>query len=242
MKIKFPPFLKKNPFDIFDRVQNPVFIGVIVISLLLRAWQFGKSGEEDFSLILMLVGLYLLELLVLLIFVILGGKRITQLARFTILYLAFVPKLKYVYLQRIMDIKILFELREDLTNGRTKNAIALWYPELSKFLLLMVPFIIVLIMALRTGNENFGEIKILSKGFIISIIATIILGILALPFGNYANLGSFIISIILISCIWKLWEGLRARKSYEPMPVVAWAEILLFLAMWLKGIVESLGM
>ena len=239
MKIKFPPFLKKNPFDIFDRFQTPVFILVIIGSLLLRAWEFGKSGEEDFSIILMLIGLYVAEFLVLLVFIFLGGKRVTQLGRFTILYLAFVPKLKFIYLQRIMDIKLLFELREDLTNGRTKNAIALWYPELSKFLLLMVPFIIILIMALRTGNENIGEVKLLTKGFIISIITAIVLGILALPFGNYANLGSFIISIILVSCIWKLWEGLRARKSYEPMPVVAWAEILLFLAMWLKGIVES---
>ncbi len=239
MKIKFPPFLKKNPFDIFDRVQTPVFVLVIILSLVLRAWEFGKSGEEKFSVILMLIGLYVLEFLVLLIFMLLGGKRITQLARYTILYLAFVPKLKFIYLQRITDIKLLFELREDLTNGRTKNAIALWYPELSKFLLLIVPFIIVLIMALRTGNENFGEVKLLSKGFIISIIAAVVLGILALPFGNFANLGSFLISIILVSGIWKLWEGLRARKSYEPMPVVAWAEILLFLAMWLKGIVES---
>ncbi len=239
MKIKFPPFLKKNPFDIFDRFQTPVFVLVIIGSLLLRAWEFGKSGEEDFSIILMMIGLYAVELLVLVVFIFLGGRRITQLGRFTILYLAFVPKLKFIYLQRITDIKLLFELREDLTNGRTKNAIALWYPELSKFLLLMVPFILILIMALRTGNENIGEVKLLTKGFIISIITAIVLGILALPFGNYANLGSFIISIILVSCIWKLWEGLRARKSYEPMPVVAWAEILLFLAMWLKGIVES---
>ncbi len=239
MKIKFPPFLKKNPFDIFDRFQTPVFVLVIIGSLLLRAWEFGKSGEEDFSIILMMIGLYAVELLVLVVFIFLGGRRITQLGRFTILYLAFVPKLKFIYLQRITDIKLLFELREDLTNGRTKNAIALWYPELSKFLLLMVPFILILIMALRTGNENIGEVKLLTKGFIISIITAIVLGILALPFGNYANLGSFIISIILVSCIWKLWEGLRDRKSYEPMPVVAWAEILLFLAMWLKGIVES---
>ncbi len=239
MKIKFPPFLKKNPFEIFERFQTPVFVLVILVGLGLRAWQFGKSSDADFSVELALGGLFFMELIILALFLSLGGMRLSQLSRFAILYYAFVPKLKFVYLQRIANIKILFEIRDDFTNGRMKNAIAMWYPELSKYLLLMIPFIIVLIMALRTGNDSIGEIKIMRRGYVISFIVVVVIGLLELPFGNLSNMGSFVISIILVCCIWKLWEHLRIRKSYEPMPVVAWAEILLFLAMLLKGIVES---
>ncbi len=238
MKIKFPPFLKKSPFEIFERFQLPVFFIIIIGCIFLRAWQFGKSDGTYLTILFILGGFLFLEILLFALIIPLGGTRVSQFARLTILYLAFVPKLKIVYLRRIMDIRLLFEIREDLTNGRIKNAIALWYPELTKFLLLMIPFIIILIMAFRTEKESLGAVRHLRKGFVIWGAVAVILGVMGLFFGNFANLGSYMIGIILVSFIWKLWEQIRVRKSYEPMPVVAWAETLLFLAMLLKGIVE----
>ena len=50
MRIKFPPFLKKNPFELFERVEKPVFAVIILTTLLVKAWLFGNSTGEGFSL------------------------------------------------------------------------------------------------------------------------------------------------------------------------------------------------
>lgn len=239
MRIKFPPFLKKNPFELFERVEKPVFAVIIIATLLVKAWLFGNSTGEGFSFTVALGGLFFHELLIGLTFMLIGGQRLSQLARYMILYLAFMPDLKYMYLTRMLDFKILFEIREDLTNGKTKNAVAFWYPELTKYLVLIIPFIIVLIMAIKTEYDNIGEIKLFRFKYMVWVVLAAVIGVLILPFGNFANIGHFIITFIMISGIWKLWDAIRKRKSLEPMPVVAWAEILLFLAMFLKGLVES---
>ncbi|MCR4618722.1 MAG: hypothetical protein K5669_11145 [Lachnospiraceae bacterium] len=241
MKIKFPPFLKKNPFELFERFEKPIFTVLIIGCLLIRAWLFGSNNStgDGFVIEIALGGLFFTELLIGATFLSMGGQRLSQLARYVILYLAFMPRLKYVYLTRITDFKILFEIREDLTNGKIKNAVVFWLPELSKYLVLLIPFIILLIMAVKTESDYFGNIKLFKFKYMVWVAIAAAVGVLLLPFGNLANIGSFVITFILISGIWRLWDAIRRRKSLEPMPVVAWAEILMFLAMLLKGIVES---
>ncbi|MBR1862416.1 MAG: hypothetical protein IJ796_11275 [Lachnospiraceae bacterium] len=238
MKNRFPSFLKTNPFELFDKISMPVYVLVIVGAIFLRAWNFAKSGDAELIAVYTLESIFVLELILISIFLILGGRRVSQFSRFTVLYLAFVPKLKYTYIARILDINIIFSIREDLTNGKTKNAIAMWYPSITKYLLLLVPFIVILIMAVKSGDESLKEVKLVRKRYIIWFAVAAMIGLLELPFGNLENIGSYFISLILICAIWKLWEAIRKRKSYEPMPVVAWAEILLFIALLLKGIVE----
>lgn len=239
MQIKFPPFLKKNPFEIFQKIEKPLFAIIIIGMLMLRAWYFGNStSEKGFVPEVAFGGLFATEIIIAIVFLVMGGTRLSQLARFVILYSAFMPKIKFLYLERMSNLKLLFEVRDDFTNGRLINAIALWYPELTGFLVMLVPFIIVLIISAINGDENM-EVKISRKTFVIMVILIVLNAFLSLPFANFTNIGNYVISFILVSGIWKLWEGIRRRKSLEPMPVVAWAEILLFLALFLKGIVES---
>ena len=116
---------------------------------------------------------------------------------------------------------------------------SLWFPDFTVVLLLMVPFAILLFMAFVVNKDDVESSGKLKRFFLIVVIVSIILMLVAFPLANISNLCVYIIGILLVSLIWKLWEIIRNKKSLEPASIVAWAEILLFVALWLKGLAES---
>ena len=238
MKYRFPEALKKSPYLIFEKFEKPIYLLIILSTVLLRGWMFGKSGK-GFDILLTLAGVMASCAVCSMAFFLSGGRKLSQLSRFLILYSAFVPGIRFVYLKRLMNPEILFELRADLYPEKLKNVVALWFPDFTVVLLLMVPFAILLFMAFVVNTDDVESSGKLKRFFLIVVIVSIILMLVAFPLANISNLCVYIIGILLVSLIWKLWEIIRNKKSLEPASIVAWAEILLFVALWLKGLAES---
>ena len=239
MKYRFPDALKKSPYKIFEKIEKPIFILIIISSLILRGWMFGKSGKS-FDILLTISGMMVVCAVCLLSFFLAGGRKLSQLTRFTILYSAFVPNVKFAYLKRLLSVETLFELRADLYPEKLKNVVALWFPDFLELLLLIVPFVVLMVMALVVNKDDVANDKKLKRFFLIVSICSVFLMLLAFPFANISNLCVYVISFLLVALIWKFWEIIRNKKSLEPASIVAWAEILLFTALWLKGITESI--
>ena len=239
MKYRFPEALKKSPFTIFEKFEIPIFLIILVSGVFLRGWMFGKSGKE-FNLVLTLVGMAIVCAICLIGFFLAGGRKLSQMTRFFIFYFAFVPRIKFVYLKRLVNPETLFELRADLYPEKLKNVVALWFPDFTELLLLIIPFVVMMVMAVIVNKEDVAGDKKLKRFFLIVSICSVFFMLLAFPFANISNLCVYIISFMLVALIWKFWEIIRNKKSLEPASIVAWAEILLFTALWLKGIAESI--
>jgi len=237
MKFSLPSFLNYDIYKKLEKIRRPFFLIVVAVAITLRALQFGKYNNQ-FDILYSLYGAILCELVILTVFFLINGRSFSQLGRFTILYCAFVPTISYSYLMRILDFKIAFELRDDVVKGKWPAAIALWYPDISRILQLMIPFIILLVMAIEMNKTKIK--KPYSKWFIGVGIGSAVLLLLTLPFANLMNLVLYIVRLGLVCVIWRMWENLRKNKSLEPMAIVSWAEIFLFFVLWLKGLVEVL--
>lgn len=237
---RLPSIFIKDPDEIFAKFKKPLFLIVVISVFLLRAWQFGNvSGgfQIDFAL----GGMFIVELFIFVSFFLIGGKNLSQLTRFSVLYLAFVGNVSMLYLDRVRKLSVMFEIRDDCTNGRFKNAVALWFPNVSRVLLLLVPFVILLIMSV-TMNEKEGEKKAIKRWHIIALIACVVLALLTLPLANLTNICVYLMQLLLVCIIWDLWEKIRLRKSLEPIVMVSWAEIALFVALYLEGIASIFGL
>lgn len=260
MKTRLPSVFFNKPAEVFSKAIPAIMIFITVIGFGIRGWQFGTGTTRNFNIGYALGGVALMAVLLLGSFFAAGGRKLNQLARFVILYLAFVPNVTFGYLQRILTTGCLFTLRDDVINGRINGAIALWLPNLANILQLLIPFIILLIMTWQINEKNNGltkqtndsgkvvhGIKIFTDGklpvwYIVSaVIALVLLG-LTLPFANMTNLAMYIVKLICTCIIWDMWERIRNNHSLEPKILVSWAEIILFMALAFKAVVENLGL
>lgn len=255
MKATLPSFLKIDPYQRFSNIKKIFFPVLLLVGFLIRAWSFGNTSTDGFIAEYFFGGWFLFELILFVVFFVLGGKKLTELARFQLLYLAFVPNVSFAYLGRVViNPTLFFELRDDATKGsfKLKNCLALWYPNALKIMIVLVPFFVLLLLAysINTKDEksNSSLVKIFSKeGFktyrwyFISVVVAFILLILPIWFANMMNLNMYVVSLIITCCVWKLWENIRKHDSIEPMIMVEWAEIALFAALWLKGLAECFG-
>lgn len=238
MKFSLPSFLNYDIYQKSKKINRPFFCILIVIGFVIRALQYGKyNGQYD--ILYSLYGAFLLEIVLFGSFFLMQGRSFSQLGRFQILYMAFVPNITYMYLKRIMDFRVAFELREDVVKHKWPAAIALWYPDILDLFQLLVPFIILLIMAIQMNRSKIK--KPYEKWYVRVCIIGAVLLLVTLPFANLMNLFIYVARMLLVCVLWHMWETMRTNKSLEPMAMVSWAEILLFFVLWLKGVVESFG-
>lgn len=237
---RLPSIFIKTPEEIFAKFKTPIFIVILVCCAALRAYQFGMGRGKGFDFVLALVGFLIIEVVILGSFFITGGKKLSGLVRFTVLYLGFVNSVSILYLERIKKFSVLFDVRDDWAKHKFKNVFALWYPRTSTLLLLLVPFVILLIMsiAITEGELKKSSVK---RWHIISLIICFVLSLLSLPFANTMLICMYIIQVIFVCVIWSLWESVRKYRTVEPLVMVSWAEIALFTAIFLKGVVDVLG-
>lgn len=238
MKFSLPSFLNWDIYKKLEKVRIPFFCLLVIAGITLRALQYGRYNNQ-YDILYSLYGAFLCELVTFTVFFLIDGRSFSQLGRLHILYMAFVPTITYSYMKRIMDFKIAFELREDVAKGKWPAAIALWYPDISRIIQLMIPFILLLVMAIQMNKSKIK--KTFYSWYIGVFVGSVLLALITLPFANLTNLALYVIRLGLVCVIWKMWETLRKNKSLEPTAVVSWAEIFLFFVLWLKGIVESLG-
>lgn len=237
MRFSLPTFLNWDIYKKLEKIRIPFFCVLVIFGITMRALQYGRYNNQ-FDILYSLYGAFLCELVLFTVFFMVNGRSFSQLGRLQILYFAFVPTISYSYMKRIMDFKIAFELREDVVKGKWPAAFALWYPEISRILQLMVPFIILMVMAIQMNKDKIK--RPYSKWFLGVGIGSAALALLTLPFANLTNIVLYAVRLGLVCVIWKMWECLRKNKSLEPMGIVSWAEIFLFFVLWLKGLVDVL--
>lgn len=238
MNTSLPSFLKNNPFNKFEKSARPLFLVLILEGFLLRAWRFGMSSGDDFNIFYALGGTVIFEIILFGLFFVMDGRRLSQLARFQIFYMAFVPGLSFTYLKRILKPSLAFEVREDLARGKIVAALGLWLPESLKIFQILLPMVIILIMSYELNKDDVRSR--FPKWYKYAGIGCGVFSLIFLVFANLTNLCMYIISLAAVCIIWNMWERVRKNKSLEPLVMVSWAEILLFTALWLKGLVENL--
>lgn len=240
MKFHLPSFLAIEPSERFKKIERPFLYLVLVLGFAMRGWQFGGANWAKYNLIWGYGGLFMFEVILFLCFFALNGRNLAQLVRLQILYLAFVPNITFVYLRRVIQLPIAFEIRDDVAKGKVLATIALWYPEVAKLLQVVIPMIILLFMAFEMNKEREDAIKY-PKWYVPFFIVAIVLVFLTLPFPNLGNLCMCVSRILFVCVIWDMWERVRKSETLEPMVMVSWAEMILFLALFLKGVVDNLG-
>ena len=225
-------FDKNIPKELFSRFWTPVLMSVLVLNFILKFYQFGMDTEE-FSLAQGLIGAMFFAVVTLITAFISGSKSIGSYVRFMILYIAFVPHLKLSYLQRLLDFSYAFDIRDHSFSSKWKGSIALWCSDISEYLRILVP-----IMVLMLGASIYEKFP---KWYRILIICTIVLALLIYVFEGTVNLFRYGIALIFVIIISDCWNRMRFAEEREPQIMVLWAELLLYAAMWAKGVTLIIG-
>lgn len=238
MKVSLPSFLQKNPFDKFGKSSRPLFWVLILEGFLLRAWKFGQYSGQELNIFYALGGTVIFEIILFGLFFAMNGRRLSQLARFQIFYLAFVPNLSFTYMKRLLSPSVAFAVRDDFLRGKILAAFSLWLPENLKVLQILLPMVIILIMSYEVNKDDVESRFPKWYKFVAAGCGVLLITFLFLE--NLTNLCMYLVSLSAVCIMWNMWERVRKNKSLEPMVMVSWAEILLFTALWLKGLVENL--
>ena len=225
-------FDKNIPKELFARFWTPVLMSVLVLNFILKFYQFGMDTEE-FSLAQGLIGAMFFAVVTLITAFISGSKSIGSYVRFMILYIAFVPHLKLSYLQRLLDFSYAFDIRDHSFSSKWKGSIALWCSDISEYLRILVP-----IMVLMLGASIYEKFP---KWYRILIICSIVLALLIYVFEGTVNLFRYGIALIFVIIISDCWNRMRFAEEREPQIMVLWAELLLYAAMWAKGVTLIIG-
>ena len=225
-------FDKNIPKELFSRFWTPVLMSVLVLNFILKFYQFGMDTEE-FSLAQGLIGAMFFAVVTLITAFISGSKSIGSYVRFMILYIAFVPHLKLSYLQRLLDFSYAFDIRDHSFSSKWKGSIALWCSDISEYLRILVP-----IMVLMLGASIYEKFP---KWYRILIICSIVLALLIYVFEGTVNLFRYGIALIFVIIISDCWNRMRFAEEREPQIMVLWAELLLYAAMWAKGVTLIIG-
>ena len=122
-----------------------------------------------------------------------------------ILYIAFVPHLKLSYLQRLLDLKYAFDVRDHSFSAKWQGSLALWASDLSEYLRILVPMMLLMLGA--TIHEK------LPKWYRDLFICAAVLAGLVYIFEGTVNLcryGIALIMVIIISDCW--WRNSERRR------------------------------
>jgi hypothetical protein len=225
-------FDKTIPKEIFAKFWTPVINSVLVLNFILKFYQFGND-VYSFDLANGLIGVALFAILTFGVSYAAGSRSLGSYVRFMILYIAFVPHLKLTYLTRLADFSYTFGLRDHSFSGKWKGAIALWTSDVSEYLRILVPMMILMMGA--TLHDK------LPKWYKILLICAVVLALLLYVFEGTVNLFKYGISLIMVVIISDCWNKLRVADERAPQAMILWAELLLFAAMWAKGMTFIAG-
>ena len=81
----------------------------------------------------------------------------------------------------------------------------------------------------------------LPKWYKILLICAVVLALLLYVFEGTVNLFKYGISLIMVVIISDCWNKLRVADERAPQALILWAELLLFAAMWAKGMTFIAG-
>jgi hypothetical protein len=245
---KWFPF-QKMPAEVLAKWYRPAVALCCIFLLSCKIWQFGTTSEATyFDLISALVGAFLFEVVSIVVFLMLHWNQMGSYLRFLILYFAFVPHLTITYLLKIFDPEYLFAMRDDTQGGKWAAAFAFWSTDLVDLMAVLLPFLILVLgahmmvmdpkrMQDSTGYELKNLLK-LPQWYFVAILLCIVMSFGIMFFAGMVNLLRYLISMLVVCVISDSWERIRRGSSLEPPLIVAWAELLLFLTLALKGIME----
>ena len=225
-------FDKNIPKELFAKFWTPVLMSVLVLNFILKFYQFG-TDVVLFSLSNGLIGAVLFAVVTVLASYFSGSKSIGSYVRFMILYIAFVPHLRISYLKRLFDFSYTFAIRSHSFSEKWKGSIVLWVSDISEYLRILVP--IMLLMLGATIHEKFP------KWYKIMLLCALILALLVYVFEGTVNLCRYGIALIMVMIISDCWNRLRIAEDIAPQIMLLWAEILLYSAMWAKGMTLIVG-
>ncbi len=247
----FFPF-EKMPAEVLARWYRPAVALCCILLLSFKIWQFGTTTEATyFDTISALIGAFLFEVVSIVVFLMLHWNQMGAYLRFIILYFAFVPHLTITYLLKLFDPEYLLTLRDDTIGGKWAGAIAFWSADLVDLLAVLLPFMVLVLGAHmmmidpEKMQDNTGyslkNLKKLPRWYLVVILLCAIMSLGIMFFAGLVNLLRYLICLLAICVISDSWERIRRGPSLEPPLIVAWAELLLFLTLALKGITEILG-
>ncbi len=225
-------FDKNIPKELFAKFWTPVINSVLVLNFILKFYQFGND-VATFDLANGLAGVFLFAVLTVTVSYLSGSRSVGSYVRFMILYIAFVPHLKLNYLFRLADFSYTFGLRDHSFNGKWRGALALWTSDVSEYLRILVPMMILMMGA--TIHDK------LPKWYKILLIAAVVLALLLYVFEGTVNLFKYGIALIMVVIISDCWNKMRVADERAPQAMILWVELLLFAAMWAKGMTLIAG-
>ena len=225
--MKLPSLEKEIPKELFAKFWIPTMNSVMVLSFILKFYQFGND-EKEFSLMGGLVGAFLFAIVTLITAYITGSRTIGSYVRFLILYIAFVPHLKLSYITRLTDLSYTFHIRDHSFSAKWQGSLALWASDVSEYMRILLPMALLMLGA--TIHDKFP------KWYRILLITAIVMALLLYVFEGTVNLFKYGISIIFVIIISDCWSRMRLLEERKPQIMVLWAEMLLFAAMWAKGL------
>ncbi len=244
----FFPF-QKMPAEVLAKWYRPVVALCCFILLSFKIWQFGTSSDATyFDIISALIGAFLFEVVSIVVFLMLHWNQMGSYLRFIILYFAFVPHLTITYLQKIFDPEYLFAMRDDTQGGKWAGALAFWSTDLVDLLAVLLPFLVLVLgahmMVMDPGrmqdNKDYSLKNLLKlpRWYLVVILLCVPMSFGIMFFAGLVNLLRYLISVLVVCIISDSWERIRRGSSLEPPLIVAWAELLLFITLALKGIME----
>ena len=225
--MKLPSLEKEIPKELFARFWIPVMNSVMVLSFILKFYQFG-SDEKAFSLVNGLTGAFLFAIVTLITAYITGSRSIGSYVRFLILYIAFVPHMKLSYLARLADFSYTFHIRDHSFSAKWEGSLVLWASDVSEYMRILLPMTLLMLGA--TIHDKFP------KWYRILLVAAVVMALLLYVFEGTVNLFKYGIALIFVIIISDCWSRMRLLEERKPQIMVLWAEMLLFAAMWAKGI------
>ena len=225
--MKLPSLEKEIPKELFARFWIPVMNSVMVLSFILKFYQFG-SDEKAFSLVNGLTGAFLFAIVTLITAYITGSRSIGSYVRFLILYIAFVPHMKLSYLTRLADLSYTFHIRDHSFSEKWQGSIALWASDVSEYMRILLPMTLLMLGA--TIHDKFP------KWYRIILVAAVVMALLLYVFEGTVNLFKYGIALVFVIIISDCWSRMRLLEERKPQIMVLWAEMLLFAAMWAKGL------
>ena len=225
--MKLPSLEKEIPKELFARFWIPVMNSVMVLSFILKFYQFGND-EKAFSLVNGLTGAFLFALVTLITAYITGSRTIGSYVRFLILYIAFVPHMKLSYLTRLADLSYTFHIRDHSFSAKWQGSIVLWASDVSEYMRILLPMTLLMLGA--TIHDKFP------KWYRILLVAAVVMALLLYVFEGTVNLFKYGIALVFVIIISDCWSRMRLLEERKPQIMVLWAEMLLFAAMWAKGL------
>ncbi len=230
--MKISSFDKSIPKELFSKIWAPVINSVLVLNFILKFYQFG-SDTPKFVLSTGLIGAALFAIVTVITSYISGSRSVGSYVRFMILYIAFVPHLKLSYIKRLFDLSYAFDIRDHSFSAKWQGSLVLWASDLSEHLRILVPMMVLMLGA--TIHDKFP------KWYKTLLICVVVLACMIYVFEGTVNLCKYSMSLIMVIIISDCWNRMRVEEERTPQIMVLWAEVLLFSAMWAKGMTLIIG-